>query len=425
MTRLLFDYGKLHAAALDGPVLTPDSLADAQAQVRAALDAGQTLRVRGSGHSQSGISLPRSGETLLRTGGLDHYRFDRPGTITVGAGSILWDIRDFVAPLGWYLPVYNGGWAGPTVGGYVNAGGMGLRVPPTERARAMAAQAQQPTADRIDLVSISEVHGGFWEHVAELTVIDSTGTLQRIGEDHPDFPWFFAATGQLGVIVEAVLKLLPNGPITAPLPAGNLGRIPKINTVPPEETDAGPPPDGMPWMYWFSYLLDPKDEALAWDFLGDWARHHPSLTPSGGFVGPSLNGAPIGFRYLVRHKRFTPPLLYPAHRDFVLMGVMARCEGVGQDIAETALIAAEQDFVATALQEGWRLYAQAENLTRSVDFANYYGPDCMAAFRAVKDRYDPESRFNPGEVFAEPVKPPPRAATLRRVARAFARALQT
>jgi FAD/FMN-containing dehydrogenase len=107
------------------------------------------------------------------------------------------------------------------------------------------------------------------------------------------------------------------------------------------------------------------------------------------------------------------------------MGVMARCEGVGQDIAETALIAAEQDFVATALQEGWRLYAQAENLTRSVDFANYYGPDCMAAFRAVKDRYDPESRFNPGEVFAEPVKPPPRAATLRRVARAFARALQT
>ena len=47
---------------------------------------------------------------------LDHYRVEAPGLIAVGGGATPWDVRDFVAGRGWRLPVYNGGWAGPSVG---------------------------------------------------------------------------------------------------------------------------------------------------------------------------------------------------------------------------------------------------------------------------------------------------------------------
>ena len=113
---MLADYGKLHVSSADYTVLRPDGVDAAAQGWRSALAEGRALRVRGSGHGLSGATLPRKGETLLCTRGLDHYRIEDPGLIAVGGGAILWDVRDFVAGRGWRLPVYNGGWAGPSVG---------------------------------------------------------------------------------------------------------------------------------------------------------------------------------------------------------------------------------------------------------------------------------------------------------------------
>ncbi len=410
------DYGKFFLSSTEYSEIRPESESQAIQIVRDALSSNTTLRIRGSGHSLSGMTLPRAGELLLRTDALRQYRFETDHTITVGAGAVMWDIRDFVEQFGASLPVYNGGWAGPTLGGYVNAGGMGLRVPPQEQERAKAAQPAEAGAQ--ELVSISEVHGGFWEQVHRIRIVDGSGLVHDITEEDPRFPWLFASCGQFGLILEAELKLISNTTAPLALPTGQSGDIPLQNETDPLETNGLAPGTGMSWIYWFSYLVPLDREAEAWDFVDEWAkRHREILRPSGGWVGPVHDGAPIGFRYLVRHKRFTPPLLYPDPGDFLLMGVMACCEGIGLDQQEEKLKAAEVEFVEQAQARGWSLYAQAENLTRSLNYHDYLGPDRYGYFQKLKAEFDPKGLINPGEIFDQESEPV-RTTVIRQLARA-------
>ena len=419
---MLADYGKLHLSSFDYTVLRPDSVDTAVQGWRAALARGAHLRVRGSGHGLSGASLPRAGETLVRTRGLDHYRVEAPGTLTVGSGAILWDIRDFVADHGWQMPVYNGGWAGPSLGGFVNAGGMGLRVPPGEREN-LAAPSTASKTEALHLVSVSEKHGGLWAQVTRITMIDGRGSVHDIVPGDVDFPWIFASMGQFGLILEVTLRLLPQPRAADDLPVGSAGRIPVLNPVNPNETDTLPPAQGIDWVYWFTALVPVVEEDAAWNVIGDWSgAHRDALRPTGGWVGPVQDGAPIGFRYLVRRKAPTPPMLYPHDEDFVTMGVMAICNGVGTDPAETALAQAERAFVARITGHGWALYCQAENLTRSLDFPRYWGSGRWARFCELKARYDPDDRVNAGEVRPGACRPPMTSARVRRIAAAVRRA---
>ncbi len=414
---VLADYGKLHVSSADYTVLWPDGVDAATQGWRTALAEGRALRVRGSGHGLSGATLPRTGETLLCTRGLDHYRIEAPGLIAVGSGATLWDVRDFVAGRGWRLPVYNGGWAGPTVGGFVSAGGLGLRVPVGEHGRPGAPPALDP-------VSLSERHGGFWAQAAKLTIIDGRGLVHDILPGDEDFPWMFASMGQFGLILEATLRLLPQPGMADALPVGSSGRIPVSNPLDPNETDAAAPAWGVDWTYWFTAFAPVHEEHAVWRAVGDWSRaHREALRPTGGWTGPLLDDRPIGFRYLVRRKGRTPPLLYPRDEDFLTLGVMAVCAGVGTDAGSAALAEAEQDFVARIVAGGWALYCQAENLTRSVDFRSYWGEERWRRFCALKARFDPDDRINAGEVRVEGRPSPVQAARARRIAAAVRRAL--
>ncbi len=420
---MLTDYGKLHVSGHDYSELRPDSVDAAVQGWRAALARGAALRVRGSGHGLSGASLPRAGETLVRTRGLDGYRVEEPGLLTVGSGAVVWDVRDFVAEHGWRLPVFNGGWAGPSVGGFASAGGLGLRVPARGRG-SPAARGIPGGHEPLDPVSLSERHGGFWAQVARLTFIDGRGDVHDIGPGDADFPWMFASMGQFGLILEVTLRLLPQPGAADGLPVGSAGRIPVSNPVDPSETDALPPAQGIAWTYWFTALVPVDEEARAWEVVGDWTRaHRDALRPTGGWVGPRQDGAPIGFRYRVRRTAPTPPFLYPRDEDFVALGVMAVCGGVGTDPGEAALARAERGFVEHIVDHGWALYCQAENLTRSLDFRSYWGPERWARFCALKTRFDPEDRINAGEVRAGGARPPVSVRSVRRVAAAFRRSV--
>ena len=420
---MLADYGKLYLSGADCTVLRPGGVDAAVQGWRGALARSSALRVRGSGHGLSGASLPRAGETLVRTRGLDHYRVEAPGMLTVGSGAVLWDIRDFAAGRGMLMPVYNGGWAGPTVGGFVCAGGMGLRVPPNEREKLTAPDPAGGTG-KAALVSVSEQYGGLWAQVARITMIDGRGAVRDILPGDKDFPWIFASMGQFGLILEVTLRLLPLRGVADSLPVGSTGRIPVSNPVDPNETDAPPPAEGIDWVYWFTALVPVVEEDAAWKVIGDWSgAHRHTLRPTGGWVGPSRDSARIGFRYLVRRTAPTPPLLYPRDEDFVTMGVMAVCRGIGTDAGDDALEQAERAFVTRITGHGWALYCQAENLTRSLDFRSYWGPDRWARFCELKTRFDPEDRVNPGAVRAAACRPPASARRVRRAAAAFRRSL--
>ena len=414
---MLADYGKLHVSSAVYTVLRPDGVDAATQGWRSALAEGRALRVRGSGHGLSGATLPRKGETLLCTRGLDHYRIEAPGLIAVGGGAILWDVRDFVAGRGWRLPVYNGGWAGPSVGGFASAGGLGLRVPAGGHGKATAPRALDP-------VSLSERHGGFWAQVVKLRIIDGRGRVHDLLPGDEDFPWMFASMGQFGLVLEATLRLLPQPGVADALPVGSSGRIPVSNPLDPNESDAEAPAQGVDWTYWFTAFAPVDEEDAVWRAIGDWSRaHRDALRPTGGWTGPLRDDHPIGFRYLVRRKAPTPPLLYPRDEDFLTLGVMALCAGVGTDAGEAALAEAEQDFVARIVAGGWALYCQAENLTRSLDFRSYWGEERWRRFCALKARFDPEGRINAGEVHGEGGPAPMRAARMRRIRAAVRRAV--
>ena len=405
---MLADYGKLHVSGADYTVLRPGSVDAATRGWRTALAEGRALRVRGSGHGLSGATLPRGGETLVCTRGLDHYRIEAPGLIAVGGGAILWDVHDFVAGRGWLLPVCNGGRAGPTVGGFASAGGVNsLRVPVDEHGRPGAPQAFGP-------VSVSERHGGFWAQVAKLTIIDGRGTVHEVLPGDEEFPWMFASMGQFGLILEATLRLLPRPGVADALPVGGSGRIPVSNPIDPDDADAAAPAQGIDWKYWFTAFAPVDEEDAVWRTIGEWSRaHRGALRPNAGEVDPLQDGYTVGYRCLVRRKAPTPPLLYPRDEDFLALGVTAVCAGVGTDAGDAALAEADRDFAARIVAKGWALYCQAENLARSVDFRSYWGEERWRRFCALKARFDPDGRINAGEVQVAEGPSPMRAARLR------------
>ncbi len=412
------DYGKLYASWDSHTVRTPRDVTEAISIVVEARKKGQACRVRGSAHTFSGATIPREGEVLIRTAALDHYAFERDGTLRVGAGALAWDVRDLAAAHGWLMPVYNGGWAGPTIGGYLSAGGMGLRVPQADRERWL----QLPSEQRSPLLSISETHGGFWEHVAEVTFVDGTGTVHHIGEDDEVFPWLFGNFGQFGVVTELRLKLLTNPESATAGPGATTGRVPRVQVDDPAVNDAPARRGGERILFWFSYLVSPGQEEAAWSDLRGWVERHGSfLRPQGGWVGPVVNGEPIGYRYLVTFRRFHPPLLYPHAGDFVLMGLMATFDGVGTARTDDRILDLERDFVGIAMRNGYRLYPQAENIGRAIDYAAYYDAGTYGRFRELKQRFDPDGIITPGVVFPSPVPPPQRTSLARAAEASLAR----
>lgn len=408
MTAAISDYGKLYASWDPHTVCRPQNATEVSQLVAESFAVGRAIRVRGSAHTFSGATIPRTNELLIRTDRLDRFSFDRLGTVTVGAGAIAWDVRDLAASYGLVMPVYNGGWAGPTIGGYVAAGGMGLRVPPRDR-------------ERSSMISISEVHGGFWEHVAALTIVDGTGALHHMTETDEMFQWVFGSFGQLGIVVDVQLKLLTDT-VGTKYPLGATGHVPRVQVDDPAVNDLLPSPTGNRILFWFSFLVSLDQEAPAWAELGRWVeRHAPFLAPEGGWVGPTIAGQPIGYRYVVRHKRFHPPLLYPRGEDFVLMGLMTTFDGVGTLATDDRILALERDFIGIADRCGYRLYPQAENIGRGIDYTAYYGRETYSAFAAFKQRMDPAGILNPGVVFPSAVAAPQRSAVARLAESTFAR----
>lgn len=371
----LYDYGKLHAGHAPYLATSPDSIDAAQRLVRGARQRGLRLRVRGSGHTFSGASLPRAGEILVRTQGLDHFEFVAPDRLLAGSGALVWDIRDLARDHGYDLPVFNGGWAGPTLGGYISAGGFGKS-------------------------GLSEQDGGLWENVHAIRLLDGTGELRRVTREDAVFRWLFGSAGQLGLIVDAELRLVPHAAAAAPpaYPQGLAGRIPRRQADDPAVNDLAPVA-GEKRLFWFTVLVSPAREAIAWEGLEQLvAKHHDILVPDGGWAGPLRDGVPIGYRYVIRFHTFNPPLVYPVDETFLVLGVMSFLAG-GEPARDARILALEADFTTMALSRGLGLYLQAENISGQVDLEAYYGAATWSRFQALRESFDPAGMFNPGGTF--------------------------
>ena len=103
--------------------------------------------------------------------------------VTAGAGIPIALLNEFIMKESDYaLPVANGGGIGPSIGGFFSAGGISYT---------------------------SEKYGGFWNHVLEVTLVIGNGKIIHVKPDNEIFPWIFGSMGQLGIITEAKLALVP------------------------------------------------------------------------------------------------------------------------------------------------------------------------------------------------------------------------
>jgi len=369
----LYDYGKLYSSHVDYSDCYPSTSEKVIEIVKECYKNKRRIRIRGSGHTFNGCTLPTKDELLVRTDNLNWFRYEGDSSITVGAGALVWDIRDLVEESGFQMPVYNGGWAGPTLGGYINAGGFGKG-------------------------SLSETAGGLWENIISITFVDGTGEIHTIQRDDKIFQWLFSSYGQLGIIIEAKLKLAPTNPLSLMLyPKDFKGRVPKIQIDDPKDNDF-PQSEREKILFWFSLLISKDQEKDAWQAMLDFTIRNQQIIPNGGWAGPVSKGQHIGYRYDIKFHTFNPPLLFPKNNDFIVMGVMSFIEIDHQD-DNSDILKLEADFIALAKKNNFKLYLQAENIGRNIDYQEYYGKTVYQYFKDLKERFDPLHLINAGNIF--------------------------
>lgn len=328
--------------------------------IKVAARHGIPLRIRAQGHSLNGSSLPREKEMLVSTRNLRQVRYEAPGSVTVGSGVVLWILQRMLHEHGYDVPVLNDGYPGPTVGGYIAAGGFGPR---------------------------SVLHGGFWNNVISVRLVDGHGRLHTVTPAESLFPWLFGAMGQLGVLVDARLSIIPRdgGDTLPPYPVGTSLQAPElVNPRIPPEFEAS----NNERLFWFTLFtpdghLDEAQQALT----ALEQRHAAALRFQ------------ERYRYPIRPRGLVAPLVYPYGHSFTATGAWGwLADGSTQGI--TALTAFDRDFMALVEDAPhYRRYVQSELPSGPDIYRRCFGKAVYSEFRQHKADHDPRAILNRGSVF--------------------------
>lgn len=348
----IWDFSRLHRGAPLFCQVSPGSAEQVSGIVRLARDHGIALRTRGNGHALNGSSVPKAGELVIGTRELTRVSQPMDGTITAGAGTVLWSLDAQVKARRWSLPVMNDGYAGPSVGGFIAAGGFGPG---------------------------SRIAGGFWNNVEEVTLVDGEGQIRKVSVDDSLFPWLFGSMGQLGVVVEAKLDVVA---LAAVPPVGDCGvpdqQIPRISLAAPDEAGR---------LFWFTLFVPESGLEQA---RAQLEALEPSHTGTFSFRNR--------YTYLLAHKRVVAPLVWPYPTSCYAVGSWGILNGVTASTIQRVL-QFDADFMEIALANGFRRYVQSELPSGPAFYERYFGPEFYSRFRALKQAHDPGNLFNQGWVF--------------------------
>jgi FAD/FMN-containing dehydrogenase len=348
------------------------------------------IRISGAGHSQNTSGIPKSGEIWVDLSSFNTIRFTKSDTVSVGCGQNLWALEMALNSRGFSLPVINDGWPGPSVGGFVSAGGFGAR---------------------------SNHFGGFWENVISLTVLTGDGNLLNISRSDNVFQWLFGSMGQLCVIVEVVLKIIHNLKPPATYPIGlvvgelellelkkaiaqipdltvshspQFGRQRKAMRYFEQHLSAFPSTDNPgtiePPRYWYTLFVKEDSLRQANEQLKRIQRQHAPV-----FIFDQR------FEYVIAFKEFMPPLLFLEDCSIYATG----CWGsvIRTVDAQSAVASIEKDFSMLVEKNHYRRYVQVEAFSGTENFRVYFGTELYRKFRDMKASLDPAGILNRGSVF--------------------------
>jgi FAD/FMN-containing dehydrogenase len=360
VTQSIFDFSVLRKSSDTFCEVSPTSIDEVCEIVQLAFQHNIPLRTRGQGHSMNGSSLPSDRELLVQIRNLAGIRYEEEGTVTVGAGIVVWTLQELLSTYNYVLPVIHDGYPAASVGGYISAGGFGAN---------------------------SKLYGGFWENVVQITLVTGRGQIQYVTRDEPLFPWLFGAMGQLGIIVEVKLDIIATGTMQPLYPQGLT--IPWDTILEEEMLHGSGPPESERGrrLYWFTFFVPVKrlDKARS-DLMKLQARHIDTFNYREPYVYP------------IKHRRVVPPLVYPDAKSFIAVGIWGYHED--ETLAGLRkLKALDSEVARLARENGYRQYIQGE-LSSGVElYEQYFGQDTYTRFHELKLRQDPKLLLNRGSVF--------------------------
>ncbi|SRR5579885_595631 len=350
------DFGRLRVSSPCYLEAWPENTKAVSDIVKIAYSYNIPIRTQGGAHSENGSSLPKKLELLIHTSQLKTVSFDHLNSLTAGAGIPIAYLKLYVSDqTSYFIPVANGGGIGPTVGGFISAGGMN---------------------------ESSEYYGGFWENVDSVTLVTGEGKVQTINRDNPIFRYLFGSMGQLGVITQAELRLLPR--VSKPYQF----------TLGATEQFTFPITDGSFWkkekfikpVYWLNLLIEPARLAEARRDLSNLQKKYPH----------AMLYMPI-YQWSITFFNFTPPLIYDKRQNFYATGIWGT-QSIHPDSQEQ-LQKLNSEFNQLVLSKKYKRYIQAEPAGSPELYKLYFPADTYNQFRRIKSALDPKFLFNKGSVF--------------------------
>lgn len=339
--------------------ITPYSENDLSKIVKLAYSNNIQIRTQGNNHSHNGIAIPKKNELLISTSKLSNFHIN-DDIITVGSGLNFEVLDKILLPLGYKFAVRNDGGLGPSVGGYISAGGL------------------SPTCKN---------YGGFWETVISINLIICDGRIIEITKDDPIFKWVFGSMGQLGIITQVKIKVIP----IDKLEFDKLINAPHLKQIECTLTD-----DNIEFTIPNLYT---SDNYLYWiQLFASNADEESKLTEELKTLNAKYNYIlPVYYRWEVPFKTFNPPLVYPNNKSFVSIGFW----GIG--ITKTRplddIISFTNEFANIVLEKNYYSYIQVETVSDINYFRKYWGDEIYNTFRDYKKYVDPKFLFNKGNIF--------------------------
>ena len=350
---IIRDYGNIiERKYVDILTDKPNNINDIVSIVNKAKDKKKKIRIRGGGHSCSGISIPRSNEIFIDMRRMNRFSFDSVGTITVDIGVALNDLMRFLERDGFILPVYPYGVdlldkTSPTVGGFICAGGI--------------------SPD-------SKFVGGLWENILEIKVVDSYGKIHNITPENELFKWLFGSYGQFGIIISAKLKINHIEKNKDFYPLGKKGII-----------DV------------FKYKLGDR-KCFFYHIFCEKERIEYAKTKIKEIIQEEYNTIEDKRRfdlitYFIKYNNFNPPLLYKNASFYCNKGVEYLDEK--NDIYKERIDRIEKEFSELMKDNSLYRYSQVEYLDTEKLRDYYINRGVYDKFLIQKEKYDASNMFNP------------------------------
>lgn len=321
----------------------PSTVEEVKDILKYAEDNSLRIKIRGRGHSANGSSISKNEkEILVFTESFSKIEFIDQNSILVGAGVVMYELKKQLNKSGFDLFTCNEGGSGPTLGGYISAGGIGSNG---------------------DL--------GFWECVEEIHWIDGKGKNHVTSREDSEFKWMFGSMGELGLIYQAKIKI-------------------KKSSSNDWEKEYEYPFNPDFNFFWYPIIVSELEFSK---FTEVFKNEIENLVNKYAYLQDSLKIFYNKAGIFVEFSSFNPPLLTNNQQSFYIIGGKILVNKKMKNYNEI-INALRSDFDGILIKYQLESYFQVSYYeANSIALRKYLGKKRFNKFKKIRKKYDPEDLF--------------------------------